>query len=120
MGGAAVGRQGTDPLFPELWRTRKAAEDWARKNLLNPCISIIRLWGVLNTYRPPGQTRWSKALVRHGADPRAALARVLGVSANQICLTDSSKVSEIWRLSIQSPHSAYTGEPSVLDIAGLN
>lgn len=30
-------------LFPELWPTRKAAEDWARKNPLNPCISIIRL-----------------------------------------------------------------------------
>lgn len=23
--------------------------------------------GVLNTYRPKGQTSWSKALVRHGA-----------------------------------------------------
>lgn len=23
-------------------------------------------WGVLNTYRPKGQTSWSKALVRHG------------------------------------------------------
>jgi hypothetical protein len=55
-------------LFPDLWLTRKAAEDWARKNPLNPCMSIIRLWGVLNSYRPPGQTRWSRALVRHGAD----------------------------------------------------
>jgi hypothetical protein len=35
---------------------------------------IIRVWGVLNTYRPPGQTSWSKALVRHGADPAVALA----------------------------------------------
>jgi hypothetical protein len=35
-------------LFPELWRTRKAAEGWARKNPLNPMVSIIRLWGVLN------------------------------------------------------------------------
>jgi hypothetical protein len=25
-------------LFPELWGTRKAAEDWARENPLNPCI----------------------------------------------------------------------------------
>jgi hypothetical protein len=30
---------------------------------------------------PPGQTSWSKAFVRHGADPRVALASVLGVSA---------------------------------------
>jgi hypothetical protein len=29
---------------------------------------------------PPGQTSWSKALVRHGADPAEALAGVLGVS----------------------------------------
>ena len=34
-------------LFPELWSTRKAAEDWSRKNPLNPCISIIRVWGSL-------------------------------------------------------------------------
>jgi len=71
-------------LFPELWRTRKAAEDWARKNPLISSISIIRVWGVLNTYRPPGQTSWSKALVRHGADARVALAEVLGVSAEDI------------------------------------
>jgi hypothetical protein len=68
-------------LFPELWSTRKAAEDWARKNPLDPCISIIRVWGVLNTYRPPGQTSRSRALVRHGADPGEALAEVLGVRA---------------------------------------
>jgi hypothetical protein len=30
---------------------------------------------------PPGGRSWSKALVRQGADPRAALAEVLGVSA---------------------------------------
>jgi hypothetical protein len=71
-------------LFPELWRTRKAAEDWARKNPLNPIVSIIRLWGVLNTYRPPGQTSWSKALVRRGADLRTALAAVLKVAPEYI------------------------------------
>jgi hypothetical protein len=32
-------------LFPELWRTRKAAEDWTRKNPLAAIVSIIRLWG---------------------------------------------------------------------------
>jgi hypothetical protein len=49
---------------------------------------IIRVWGVLNTYRPPGQTSWSRALMRHGADPREALAVVLGVSADNIRLRD--------------------------------
>jgi len=78
-------------LFPELWSTRKAAEDWARKNPLNPCISIIRLWGVLNTYRPPGQTSWSKALVRHGAEARVALAKVLGVSAGDNRVRDRAE-----------------------------
>ena len=75
-------------LFPELWRTRKAAEDWARKNPLALSIFIIKVWGVLNTYRPPGQTRWSKALVRHGADAREALAAVLGVPGEDIRVRD--------------------------------
>jgi hypothetical protein len=35
--------------------------------------------------------RWSKALVRHGADPRAALAGVLGVSAEDIRVRDGSE-----------------------------
>jgi hypothetical protein len=39
--------------------------------------------------RPPGQTRWSKALVRHGAEARVALAAVLGVSAESIRVKDS-------------------------------
>jgi hypothetical protein len=32
----------------------------------------------------PGQTSWSKALVRHGADPGVALSEVLGMSAAEI------------------------------------
>jgi hypothetical protein len=75
-------------LFPELWSTARAAERWLSKNPLNPYVSIIRLWGVLNTYRPPGQTRWSKALVRHGADGRLALAEVLGLPAEDIRVRD--------------------------------
>jgi hypothetical protein len=31
-----------------------------------------------SSYRPPGQTSWSKALVRHGTDGKLALAEVLG------------------------------------------
>ena len=49
---------------------------------------MIRVWGVLNTYRPPGQTSWSRALVRHWADPGVALAVVLGVSAGGIRVRD--------------------------------
>ena len=77
-------------LFPELWRTRKAAEDWARKNPLKSLISTIRVWGVLKTYRPPGQTRWSKVLVRHGADPRLALAAVLEIAPEEIQMREEA------------------------------
>jgi hypothetical protein len=37
---------------------------------------------------PQGQTRWSKALVRHGADAREAIATVLAVPAEQIGVRD--------------------------------
>jgi hypothetical protein len=47
-------------------------------------IDIIRVWGVLNTYLPPGQTRWSKALVLHRADAREVIAGVLEVPAQDI------------------------------------
>ena len=39
-------------LFPELWETTKAAERWVARNPLIPLMNIIRVWGVLNTYRP--------------------------------------------------------------------
>ena len=71
-------------LFPELWGTESAAEAWLRKNRLNPSISIIRLWAVFVDYKPKRQRRWSRALVRHGADPRIALARVLGIAPEDI------------------------------------
>ena len=67
-------------LFPDLWATKKAAERWIVKNPPKAYRDIIRVCGVLNTYRPPGQTRWSKAVVRHGANVREALAEVLGVA----------------------------------------
>jgi hypothetical protein len=38
-----------------------------------------------------GQTSWSKALVRHEADPGMALAGVLGVLADDIRLGDRAK-----------------------------
>jgi hypothetical protein len=78
-------------LFPRLWITRKAAERWIAKNPLKAYRDIIRVWGVLNDYRPSGQTSWSKALVRHGADPAVALEQVLGVSGRDIRARDRRK-----------------------------
>ena len=75
-------------LFPALWDTKKAAERWLSKNPPKAIRDIIRVWGVLNAYRPKGQTRWSKALVRHGADAREAIAAVLGVPARDILVRD--------------------------------
>jgi hypothetical protein len=69
---------------PGLWATKKAAERCLAKNPPEAYRDIIRVCGVLNTYRPPGQTRWSKALVRHGTDARLALAALLGVPAEDI------------------------------------
>jgi hypothetical protein len=71
-------------LFARLWATRKAAERWLEKDPLKAYRDMIRVWGVLNTYRPPGQTSWSKALVRHRVDPRVAIAAVLGLVAEGI------------------------------------
>ena len=72
-------------MFPELWGTARAAERWLSKNPLNPTVSIIRLGGVIVAYRPSGQSaRSSKALVRHGAEARVALAKVLGVPTEDI------------------------------------
>jgi hypothetical protein len=75
-------------LFPSLWATSKAAKRWLEKEPLNAHRDIIRVWGLLHEYRPPAQTSWSKALVRHGTDPRAALAGVLGVGAEDIRVRD--------------------------------
>jgi hypothetical protein len=78
-------------LFPELWGTEKAAERWLGNNPLNPSISIIRLWGVIHFYQPRGRRgKWSKALVRHGADPGEALAAVLGVLAKDLRVREAA------------------------------
>jgi hypothetical protein len=77
-------------LFPELWGTESAAEGWLRKNRLNPFIAIIRLWAVFVDYKPRRQRRWSRALVRHGADPRAALSSVLGLPAEDIQVKENA------------------------------
>ena len=79
-------------LFPELWGTEKAAERWLSKNPLDPLISIIRLWGVLVDYKPMRQRSWSRALVRHGAEARAAISAVLGVPAEDVGVSDLTKL----------------------------
>jgi len=52
--------KGLTRLIPSLWSTKKAAERWIVRNPPNACRDIIRVWGVLNDHRPPGQTSWSK------------------------------------------------------------
>jgi hypothetical protein len=80
-------------LFPELWETAKAAERWLGNNPLNPHMSIIRLWGVITAYRPTRRKgRWSKALVRHGVDPRMALAAMLGMPAEDIQVREPTRI----------------------------
>src|SRR6266478_2131871 len=74
--------------FPLVWQTAKAAARWIAKNPPEAYRDIIRVWGVLNTYRPQGQTRWSRALVWHGAEARSAIAAVLGVPAGDILVRD--------------------------------
>ncbi len=71
--------------------TKTAAERWIAKNPPEALRDIIRVWGVLNTYRPSGQISWSKALVRHRAEARSAIAAVLGVTAEQIGVRDSAR-----------------------------
>ena len=61
-----------------------------RKNPLAPSASTIRLWGVLVDYKPKRQRRWSRALVRHGAEARAAIVGVLGLPAGNIQLREGS------------------------------
>jgi len=51
-------------------------------------MNIIRVWGVLVDYKPKRQRRWSRSLVRHGADARSAIAAVLGVSAEDLVTRD--------------------------------
>jgi hypothetical protein len=66
---------------------RHRAQAAAQKPLA-PSASTIRLWGVLVDYKPKLQRRWSKALVRHGAVAREAIAAVLGVPAEDIGVRD--------------------------------
>ena len=88
-------------LLPEFWGTAKAAERWLAKNAPEAYREIIRVWGVLNTYRPPGQTSWSKAVARHGADPAAALAKVLEANAGELqdTLMDGLEGGQRWSRS---------------------
>jgi hypothetical protein len=100
-------------LFPELWGTEKAVELWSGNNPLNPYISIIRLWGVIHLYRPKGRRgKWSKALIRHGADPRVALAAVLGVTAEDIRVRKETAGSEPAASANTVPSPRSTSNPN--------
>jgi len=82
-------------LFPNLWATKKAAERWTAKNPPEPYRDIIRVWGVTTDYRRSGgHGRWSKALVRQGADPALALAEVLGVGGQTPKLPSTATVAK--------------------------
>jgi hypothetical protein len=70
-------------LFPELWGTDKAAEDWGRKNPLNSCISIIRVWGslTLSSSRPDELVKGPGAA---WGEPEGGARGVLGLRAEYI------------------------------------
>jgi hypothetical protein len=96
-------------LLPELWGTEKAAEAWLGNNPLIPGISIIRLWGGYCRLPAAGRRgRWSKALIRVGADARAVLAEVLGVAAGDLVLREGagSEALVSWRTPTASPPRA--------------
>jgi hypothetical protein len=48
----------------------------------------LRVWGIIVDYKPMRQRRWSRALVRHGAEAREAIAAVLGVAAEDLVTRD--------------------------------
>jgi hypothetical protein len=75
VGRAAIGSQGTVPALSATVGLSKAAERWLAKNTPEAYRDTIRVWGLLTI---AVQRSWSRALVRVGADPRAALAAVLG------------------------------------------
>ena len=78
-------------LLASLWTTDKAAERWLAIDPLEPYRDIIRVWGVLVDYKPRWGRRWSKALVKHGVDPKMALAVVLGVAAEDIQVREPAR-----------------------------
>jgi hypothetical protein len=77
-------------LYPAQWATKKAAERWLAKSPLEAYRDIIRVWGVFVDYKPKQQRRWSKTLVRHGADPRIALAAMLRMAAEDIQVRETA------------------------------
>ena len=91
-------------LFPGLWPSPKAAERWLAKNPLEPYRDLIRVWGVFVDYKPKRRRRWSKALVRHVADPRTALAAVLGVAAEDIQVREAAGSEPPLRPIGPTPH----------------
>ena len=71
-------------LFPNHWATKKGAERWLAKNPPEAYRDVIRVWGGFRLPAGPRHRRWSKALVRNGANPRLAVAEVLNLSVGEI------------------------------------
>jgi hypothetical protein len=88
---AAVGATGIDPAVPAALANTEGCRAVDREEPPEAIRDIIRVWGVLNSYRPQSQRRWSKALVRHGADASQAIAAVLGVPAGDLVTRDHEK-----------------------------
>jgi hypothetical protein len=88
LGCAAIGATGIGEAVPRPMGYEESRGALDREEPPEAIRDMIRVWGVLNGYRPKGQTNWSRALVRHGADARPAIAAVLGVPAEQIGMRD--------------------------------
>jgi hypothetical protein len=61
--------------------------------------------------KPKRQRCWSKALVRHGADARAAIAAVLEVPAEQIGVRDNAGLGTIPRTTPEAEGSCHVASP---------
>src|SRR5262249_51819659 len=87
----------------------------------------LRLWGVIHLYRPIGRRgKWSRALVRHGANPRMALSTVLGMPAEDIRVKGCAGVDPLLTASplptpahnIPNPNTAEAGTKLEPDVPG--
>jgi hypothetical protein len=87
-----VGTTGIDPPVSAAMANRESRRALDCEEPPEAIRDIIRVWGVLNTYRPKGQTSWSKVLVRHGAEAREAIAAVLGMPAEDIVVREQTRL----------------------------
>src|SRR5262249_48672957 len=100
-------------LFPELWPMKKAAERWTAKNPQRLIEILLRFGGFLTLTGPPCQTRWARALVRNGVDPRVALAAVLGLPAYDVHVKNGVAASEPTANTAPIPHPTSNPSPNM-------